>query len=158
MEVQVMVLYWSHRRWAVGIMSSTNGLLLWATCRQSCVKWSRGWLCPFDWELYCEYFPVYCCWWDFICLISFDDEQAETKHFYREDWVYFGQRSPTVTVSLSATQTYPLGCKWNCCICTAGLIHCCFSEQQSCLNVHFCLLGALYTQYIHLSLVNIDKN
>lgn len=155
---RLWALYWSHRGWADGTTSSTNGLLLWITCRQTSVKWSREKFCSFDWKLYDEYFPVYCCQWDFICLISFDDGQAETKHFYSEDCVYFGQRNPTISVSLSATQTYPLGCMWIRCICTAGLIHCCFPEQQSCLNVHFCLLGALHTQYIRLSLVNIDKN
>lgn len=81
--------------------------------------------------------------WDFICPISLDDEQAETKCFCGEVSVYFSQGNTTISVFLA--QHKPVGCKWNSCICTAGLIHCCFPEQQSCLNVHFCLLSVWHT-------------
>lgn len=33
--------------------------------------------------------PCFAAGWDFICLISFDDEQAETKCFCGDDCVYF---------------------------------------------------------------------
>lgn len=98
------VLYWSRRRWEVGITSSTKWTIFLDSCRQSFVKWNRTvfyfWLETLLWvSLSSSLFAAAGC--DFICLISFDDEQAETTCFCGEDCVYFWQRNPTIRVSVT---------------------------------------------------------